>query len=172
MSMTASKPVAAENWLLKIIGAIIGLFDYIPYWLIALTARIALAQVFWSSAQAHLANWDTTLYMFGDTYQVPLLPPDLVAYLAVAMELVMPPLLVLGLATRFAALALFGMTLVIEIFVFPQAWPTHIQWVAMQLVLTGRGAGWLSFDTLIRHRLLRLRHGAVGGGFNIMNAPE
>ena len=150
MSMTASKPVGTENRLMKMIGAIIGLFDRIPYWLIALTARIALAQVFWSSAQSHLANWDTTLYMFGETYQVPLLPPDLAAYLAVAMELVTPPLLVLGLATRFTALALFGMTMVIEVFVFPEAWPTHIQWAAMQLVLMGRGAGSLSLDALIQ----------------------
>jgi putative oxidoreductase len=150
MRMTASKPVGAENGLMKIIGTIIGLFDRVPYWLIALTARVALAQVFWSSALAHLANWDTTLFMFGDTYQVPLLPPDLAAYLAVAMEVTMPPLLVLGFATRFAALALFGMTMVIEIFVFPQAWPTHIQWAAMQLVLMGRGAGTLSLDALIQ----------------------
>jgi putative oxidoreductase len=99
-----------------------------------------------------LANWDTTLYMFGETYQVPLLPPDLAAYLAVTMELVTPPLLVLGLATRIAALALFGMTLVIEIFVFPEAWPTHIQWAAMQLVLMGRGAGSLSLDAFIQRR--------------------
>ena len=150
MSMTATKPVNAENWLVKIIGVINRLLDRVPYWLIALTARIALAQVFWSSAQSHLANWETTLYMFGDTYQVPLLPPDLAAYLAVAMELAMPPLLVLGFATRFAALALFGMTMVIEIFVFPEAWPTHIQWAAMQLMLIGRGAGSLSLDALIQ----------------------
>lgn len=155
MSMTASNPVGSENWLVKMIGAIIRIFYRIPYWLIALTARIALAQVFWSSAQAHLANWDTTLYMFGDTYQVPLLPPDLAAYLAVAMELAMPPLLVLGFATRFAALALFGMTLVIEVFVFPEAWPTHIQWAAMMLVLMGRGAGMLSLDALIQRWLRR-----------------
>ena len=149
MSTTASKPVGAENWLVKMIGTIIGLFDCIPYRLTALTARVALAQVFWSSAQSHLANWDTTLYMFGDTYQVPLLPPDLAAYLAVAMELAMPPLLVLGFATRFAALALFGMTMVIEIFVFPEAWPTHIQWAAMILMLLTRGGGAFSLDALL-----------------------
>ena len=150
MSTTVSKPAGAESGLVALIGMIVGLFERIPHWLIALTARIALAQVFWSSAQTHLANWDTTLYMFGETYQVPLLPPELAAYLAVAMELVTPPLLVLGLATRFAALALFGMTLVIEIFVFPEAWPTHIQWAAMLLVLMYRGAGSLSLDALIQ----------------------
>ncbi len=150
MSMAARKPAGTESWLVEMVRAMIGVFDRIPYWLIALTARIALAKVFWSSAQAHLANWDTTLYMFSDTYKVPLLPPELAAYLAVAMELAMPPLLVLGFATRFAALALFGMTLVIEIFVFPEAWPTHIQWAAMQLMLMGRGAGSLSLDALIQ----------------------
>jgi len=155
MSMAAGKPVNVENWPVKLIGTIIRLFDHIPYWLIALTARVALAQVFWSSAQSHLANWDTTLYMFGETYQVPLLPPDLAAYLAVTMELVTPPLLVLGLATRFTALALFGMTLVIEVFVFPEAWPTHIQWAAMQLILMGRGAGSLSLDALIQRWVKR-----------------
>jgi len=152
---TASEPAGVESGLVTMIGAIVGLFERIPYWLIALTARIALAQVFWSSALAHLVNWDTTLFMFGESYQVPLLPPELAAYLAVTMEVVTPPLLVLGLATRLASLALFGMTLVIEIFVFPQAWPTHIQWAAMLLVLMGRGAGSLSLDELIQHWLKR-----------------
>lgn len=128
-------------------------FGTIPYALVAVTARVALAQVFWSSARAHLGNWDTTLYMFANTFQVPLLPPDVAAWLAVALEVVAPPLLLLGLATRLAALALFGMTLVIEIFVFPAAWPTHIQWAAMQLLLMAQGAGPLSADALIRRRL-------------------
>ncbi|OYV41406.1 MAG: DoxX family protein [Rhodospirillales bacterium 20-64-7] len=150
--MTVSKPVVTENVILTVVSMITGLFQRIPYWLIALTARIALAQVFWSSAQTHLANWDTRLYMFDQTYQVPLLPPDLAAYLAVTMELVTPPLLVLGLATRFTALALFAMTMVIEIFVFPQAWPTHIQWISMMLVLMWRGAGGLSLDAVVRSR--------------------
>jgi putative oxidoreductase len=150
MNTTASESVRDNNKLVAMISTIVGWFDRIPYWLIALTARVALAQVFWSSAQAHLANWDTTLYMFENTYQVPVLPPDLAAYVAVTMEVVTPPLLVLGLATRFAALVLFGMTLVIEIFVFPQAWPTHIQWAAMLLVLMGRGSGSLSLDAFIQ----------------------
>lgn len=150
MSATAGRFMIAEQRLTRLIDETIALFDRIPYWLIALTARAALAQVFWSSAQTHLANWDTTLYMFAQTYQVPVLPPDLAAYLAVAMELATPPLLILGLATRFAALALFGMTMVIEVFVFPAAWPTHIQWAAMQLILIGRGAGLVSLDALVR----------------------
>ena len=150
MSTMSRNFEGADSGPVAMIGAVLRLFERIPYWLIALTARLALAQVFWSSAQTHLSNWATTLYLFDNTYQVPLLPSGLAAYLAVAMEIVTPPLLILGLATRLAALALFGMTLVIEIFVYPQAWPTHIQWAAMLLVLMGRGAGGLSVDALIR----------------------
>jgi putative oxidoreductase len=76
------------------------------------------------------------------------------AYLAAAIELVTPPLLVLGLATRMAAAILLGMTGVIEVFVYLQAWPTHIQWAAMLLVLLCRGPGRLSLDWLIRRLLL------------------
>ncbi|HUW80971.1 MAG TPA: DoxX family protein [Acidocella sp.] len=132
-------------------------FELVPYWLVALTARVALAQVFWSSAQTHLANWDTTLYMFANSYQVPLLPPVFAAYLSVTMEVTMPPLLLLGFATRYAALALLGMTAVIEIFVYPQAWPTHIQWAAMMLVLISQGGGALSVDALLKRFMGRGR---------------
>jgi putative oxidoreductase len=82
-----------------------------------------------------------------------LLPPELAAYLAVSVELTAPVLLVFGLATRLAALVLLSMTAVIQIFVYPQAWPTHIQWAAMLLVLLARGAGMLSVDWLIRRRI-------------------
>ncbi|MDE2005136.1 MAG: DoxX family protein [Rhodospirillales bacterium] len=144
-STSAYRPTGAFGLLTRIPD----LFGMIPYWLVALTARIAVAQVFWSSAQTHLASWSTTLYMFADSFKVPLLPPVLAAYMAVTIEVVAPPLLVLGLATRFAALVLFGMTMVIEIFVFPQAWPTHIQWAAMMLMLMTQGAGALSLDAAI-----------------------
>jgi putative oxidoreductase len=80
------------------------------------------------------------------------LPPELAAYMAVSIELTAPVLLVLGLATRPAALVLLGMTTVIEVFVYPQAWPTHIQWAAMLLVLLCRGPGNLSLDHWIRRR--------------------
>jgi putative oxidoreductase len=129
--------------------------DRIPYWLIAIPLRIAVADVFWSSALTHVANWQTTLYQFENDYQVPLLPPTLAAYLAVTIESVTPPLRVLGLATRFASLILLGMTTVIEVFVYPQAWPTHIQWAAMLFVLLARGPGSLSLDALIRRHFLR-----------------
>lgn len=126
--------------------------DQVPYTLLAIPLRLAVATVFWNSAMAHLANWQTTVYLFQSEYKVPLLPPDFAAYMAASIELTAPVLLLLGLATRPAALVLLGMTSVIEIFIYPQAWPTHIQWAAMMLVLLCRGAGALSVDHLIRRR--------------------
>lgn len=124
--------------------------DNVPYTLLAIPLRLALAVVFWNSAMAHLASWDTTLYLFASEYKVPVLPPDLAAYMAVSIEVSTPVLLVLGLLTRPAVLGLLGMTTVIEVFVYPQAWPTHIQWAAMMLVLLCRGPGKLSLDYLVR----------------------
>jgi putative oxidoreductase len=146
---TASAPPrSALAWLFRIIR----LLDRVPYMLLALPLRAAVAVIFWDSAQAHLANFDTTLELFADEYKVPLLPPDLAAYMAVSIEVTAPILLVLGLLTRFAALVLLGMTTVIEVFVYPQAWPTHIQWAAMLLILLCRGPGELSIDYLFRRR--------------------
>lgn len=128
--------------------------DRIPYTALAIPLRLAVATVFWNSAMAKLANWATAVELFREEYRLPLLPPELAAYLAVSVELSAPVLLVLGLATRPVALILLGMTMVIELFVYPQAWPTHIQWAAMLLVLLARGAGALSVDRLIRRRVM------------------
>ncbi|WP_175873195.1 DoxX family protein [Burkholderia sp. BCC0397] len=137
------------------LAGIVQRLECVPYWLLAIPLRLAVATIFWNSAMAKLANWDVALDLFRDEYRLPLLPPEVAAYMAVSIELSMPVLLVLGLATRPAALVLLGMTTVIEIFIYPLAWPTHIQWAAMLLVLLCRGAGWLSLDTLIRQRWLR-----------------
>jgi putative oxidoreductase len=135
-------------------GRVVHWLDRIPYWLLAIPLRLAVATVFWDSAMTHLANWQTTLELFETEYVLPFMAPDLAAYLAVAIELTTPPLLVLDLLTRPVAAVLLSMTSVIEVFVYPQAWPTHIQWAAMMLVLLARGAGRLSLDWLIRRRLL------------------
>jgi putative oxidoreductase len=135
------------------IEGVLRMLDRVPYTLLALPLRIAVAAVFWRAAMTKLANFDAALSLFADEYRVPLLPPDVAAYLALAIELTTPVLLVLGLMTRVAALVLLGMTAVIEIFVYPQAWPTHIQWAAMLLVLLCRGAGGLSLDRVLQRRL-------------------
>ncbi|WP_454743418.1 DoxX family protein [Cupriavidus necator] len=128
--------------------------DRIPYTALAIPLRLAVATVFWNSAMAKLANWATAVELFREEYRLPLPPPELAAYLAVSVELTAPVLLVLGLATRPVALILLGMTTVIQLFVYPQAWPTHLQWAAMLLVLLARGAGALSVDRLIRRRVM------------------
>jgi putative oxidoreductase len=120
--------------------------EAVPYALVALPLRLAMATVFWNSGMTKLANWDTTVALFTDEYRLPLLPPELAAYITAAIELSTPILLVLGLLTRPTAAVLLGLTVVIEIFVYPLAWPTHIQWAAMLLVLMCRGAGALSLD--------------------------
>lgn len=144
----------APGWKLSAVTAAIaqaiGLLDRVPYALLAIPLRVATATVFWNSAMTKLANWQTTLSLFSEEYNVPLLPPELAAYLATSIELTTSVLLVLGLLTRLAALVLLGMTAVIEIFVYPLAWPTHLQWAAMLLVLLCRGAGSLSLDHLLR----------------------
>ncbi len=110
--------------------------------MLAVPLRFAVATVFWNSGTTKLANWDATLQLFQDEYKVPLLPPDLAAHLGASIGAWSTPvLLVLGLLTRAAALVLLGMTILIEVFVYPLAWPTHIQWAAMLLVLLCRGPG-------------------------------
>jgi putative oxidoreductase len=137
---------------MALIGRTLHWLESVPYWLLALPLRLAVATVFWNSGTSKLANWSTTIELFSEEYKVPVLPPEIAAYLTASIELTAPVLLVLGLATRPAALVLLGMTTVIEIFVYPQAWPTHIQWAAMLLVLLCRGPGKLSFDYLARGR--------------------
>src|SRR6266481_4338727 len=136
-----------------LIGRVIRWLDGVPYTVLAIPLRLAVATVFWNSAMTKLANWNTAVELFIEEYRVPLLPPELAAYMAVSIELTMPVLLVLGLATRAASLVLLGMTAVIEVFVYPLAWPTHIQWVAMLLILLCRGPGKLSLDHVIWRRL-------------------
>ena len=128
--------------------------DAIPYALLAIPLRLAVATVFWNSGTSKLLSWDSTIALFTDEYKVPMLPPEIAAYMAVTIELTTPVLLVLGLFTRPAAAVLLAMTAVIQIFVYPLAWPTHIQWAAMLLVLLARGPGRLSLDWLMRRQLL------------------
>ena len=147
----ARSPVyAAAGGVVGPIGNLYRWLDRVPYAVLAVPLRFAVATVFWNSATTKLADWNATLFLFEDEYRLPLLPPEFAANLALAIEITTPVLLVLGLLTRLAALVLLGMTTIIEIFVYPQAWPTHIQWAAMLLVLLCRGAGTLSLDHLVR----------------------
>jgi len=150
--MTNLISASGERSTLTLIGRTLSWLESVPYWLLAAPLRFAIATVFWSSGTTKLANWNTAVELFVDEYKVPLLPPEIAAHMAVSIELTTPVLLVLGLATRAASLVLLGMTAVIEVLVYPQAWPTHIQWAAMLFVLLCRGPGKLSLDHLVRIR--------------------
>jgi putative oxidoreductase len=117
---------------------------------LALAARFGIAGVFWLSGRTKVDGWlsvsENAVALFEDEYKVPVLSPGLAAHLAAYAEHLFPVLLVLGLATRVSALALLGMTAVIQVFVYPLAWPTHLVWAAALLYLAARGAGRLSID--------------------------
>ena len=133
----------------------------IPEAIMLLFVRVAIAGIFWRSGRTKVeeGSWlsvsDSTLTLFSEDpfNKVPLLPSDFAAHLTTYAEHALPILLVLGLFTRMTAVALLGMTLVIQIFVFPDAWwPVHSLWVALALVLIVRGGGGLSVDALLANR--------------------
>jgi putative oxidoreductase len=125
----------------------------LPDWLLLLVARLGIASVFFLSGRTKVDGFLTitpsTYALFEDEYRLPLIPTDIAAHAATYAEHLFPILLVLGLFTRMSALALFGMTLVIEIFVYPDAWPTHLSWAAILLPLIAKGGGALSLDQLL-----------------------
>lgn len=127
-----------------------GLQRLLPDALLYLLVRMGIASVFFLSGRTKveglLSITPGTYELFRSEYALPLLPPALAAHLATYAEHLFPLLLVLGLGTRLSALALLGMTLVIEVFVYPDAWSTHLSWAALLLVLVGRGAGAWSLD--------------------------
>ena len=129
--------------------------EAIPYWFVALLTRIAIAGVFWQSGQTKVDGFhlsENAIELFRSEYRLPLLDPVVAAYGAAVVEHLFPVLLIAGLATRFSALALLGMTLVIEIFVYPDAWPTHGTWAACCLLLMTCGAGALSLAPVLAKR--------------------
>ncbi len=129
---------------------LLGIAQSIPYSVPALLARAAIADIFWRAASTKLANFDLTIALFQVEYlrNLPFLPAAPMAYLATAVEIAMPALILAGLLTRLATLPLIGMTLFIQIFVYPTSWPDHLVWLALLVVLLARGAGVVSLDAL------------------------
>ncbi|CRM91664.1 DoxX family protein [Pseudomonas reactans] len=125
----------------------------LPEALLLLVARVAIAAVFFLSGRTKVTGLlelkPSTYTLFRSEYALPLIPPDWAAHLATYAEHLFPLLLVLGLLTRPAAAALLGMTLVIEVFVYPAAWPVHLTWAGLLLPLLAYGGGAWSLDRLI-----------------------
>lgn len=135
-------------------------------------ARFSIAAIFWKSGQTKIQGFsldivsgefqlgwprlsDSVVDLFREEYRLPLMPPELGALLAAFGEHVFPALILLGLATRFSALALLGMTVTIQLFVYPDAYPTHGVWAAVLLFLIARGPGMLALDTLIARQFIK-----------------
>lgn len=129
----------------------------LPDDLLLLVARLAAAAIFFLSGRTKveglLTITDTTYELFRSEYALPFVVPEIAAHAATWSEHLFPILLMLGLATRPAALALLGMTATIQIFVYPDAWPTHLSWAGLLLPLIAKGGGALSIDRLIRRAL-------------------
>jgi putative oxidoreductase len=121
----------------------------LPQSLLLLTARIGVGMVFFRSGLLKTDNWSLTLLLFRNEYKVPLLPNETAALLATAIELSMPVLLFIGLAARPATLPLIGMILVIQIFVYPNAWSDHLMWATLLVLILTRGPGAWSLDCLL-----------------------
>ncbi len=149
-----------------------GAMARIPESLVALTERIAIAGVFWRSGQTKVEGFaldlveghvalgvprlsESAVALFRDEYRLPLLAPEFAAPMAAFAEHVFPLLLVLGLATRLSAAALLVMTAVIQLLVYPGAWPVHGTWAAVLLWLMTRGPGVVSLDHLLARRTTR-----------------
>ena len=149
MEMVASATPARRRPLDRMaekLGAILG-----PSVLLAIQ-RFGIAAVFFQSGRTKVEGIftipDTTIELFRTEYALPLLPPEVAAYMAAGAEHIFSILLVLGLLTRLSAGALLGMTLVIQVFVYPDAWPTHLSWAGLMLPLIAMGGGKWSLDRL------------------------
>ncbi len=144
------RPTGAIGFYRSICAAL----ERIPIALSVLVMRLGVALVFWRSGRAKLPfGNDGIVTLFREEYKLPLLPPELVAYLATAIELSCPVLLVIGFITRPAAAILLAQTLIIQLLVYPMNYPDHLLWAGPLLYLLLRGPGKWSFDAAIRDRI-------------------
>ena len=124
-----------------------------PLSLIEFGMRLAVGATFFRSGMNKVESFDTAITLFREEYRLPLLPPELAAYLGTAVELGAPVLLVLGLFARLGAAALLAMTLVIQFLVYPANWPEHLMWASILAYVLSRGPGALSIDRIIAFNL-------------------
>jgi len=128
-----------------------------PLSIIQLAGRIGVGATFFRAGLLKYNSWEFTVKLFQDEYRVPVLDPALAARIAMFQELTIPIFLFLGLATRIATLPLLGMILVIQTFVYPNAYNEHLTWGAILLLLLTRGPGVFSLDFLIERLVSRRR---------------
>ncbi|MBE0473237.1 MAG: DoxX family protein [Rhodoferax sp.] len=165
----ASSMPANDGLIPSLIRQFIGIAERIPNTLLAFVARFSIAAVFWKSGQTKVQGFaidivngeftlgwprlsDSVVGLFRDEYNLPIIPPEIAATMAATAEHLFPILILFGFATRLSAVALLGMTMTIQLFVYPDAYPTHGTWAAVLLYLMVHGPGKLSVDHWIARR--------------------
>ena len=153
MSSADAKTPDRSAWRRAWAAAAAALERWIGLDLVLLASRLGIAAVFFQSGRTKVEGFltitDGTYELFRTEYKLPLVPPEIAAHMSTYVETFVPVLLVLGLATRLSAFVLLGMTTIIEILVYPDAWPTHLSWAAILLYLIARGGGRLSVDRAV-----------------------
>ncbi|WP_395711917.1 DoxX family protein [Reyranella sp.] len=152
--MSVSQPMPAA------MPTIVGRLDaartrasHFPLSLLELGMRVAVGTTFFRSGMNKVQSFDTAIVLFREEYRLPLLPPEIAAYLGTAVELSAPILLGLGLFARLGAAVLLAMTLVIQFLVYPANWPEHLMWASILAYVLTRGPGALSIDRAIAFNL-------------------
>jgi len=161
-----------EARVVKLIKWFIEQFDRTPYWLIALLGRFSIAAIFWKSGETKVQGLaldivsgefqfglprlaDSAVFLFKEEYRLPLISPESAAIMAAFAEHFFPLMILIGLATRFSALALLIMTLTIQLLVYPDAYPTHGVWATVLLLLLAKGPGAVALDHFIARKFSR-----------------
>jgi putative oxidoreductase len=142
----------------KLAADIIAQLERFPLSILQFLFRFSIAYVFWNAGIVKITSWQPTVALFANEYHVPILPPELAAMLAAAVELTCPVLLVLGLATRLATLPMLAMTFVIQTFVYPDLWHIHLLWATILIFLLTKGPGAISLDHFVGKALVQQRH--------------
>jgi len=123
--------------------------EQFPLSILQFSFRLGIAVVFWNSGLVKIQSWVPTVALFANEYKVPVIPPEIAAIMAAAVELTCPVLLVIGLATRLATIPMLGVTFVIQTFVYPDLWHLHLAWATTLVFILTKGPGAISLDHLI-----------------------
>ncbi|MDK1387573.1 DoxX family membrane protein [Sinorhizobium sp. 8-89] len=153
MTTMRATPISISRTIYRLHDTVVEWTTALPLSIVQLASRVAVAEVFWQSAQTKLASWPVTLQLFAFEYRLPLLDPGLAALMATAAELSGAAMLGLGLLARLASLMLLGVVATIQIFVYPDHWVEHLMWTSLLLLILSRGAGVFSVDHLVARRI-------------------
>ncbi|ACP22003.1 conserved hypothetical DoxX-like protein (plasmid) [Sinorhizobium fredii NGR234] len=153
MTTMRATPISFSRTIYRLHDTVVEWATALPLSIVQLASRVAIAEVFWQSAQTKLASWPVTLQLFAFEYRVPLLDSGLAAVTATTAELSGAAMLALGLLARLASLMLLGVVATIQIFVYPDHWVEHLMWTSLLLLILSRGAGVISVDHLVSRRI-------------------